>query len=157
MALHGPDPLEEEKEESKTKPPARFLLPLCMHTPQTKIRRFVPQPLICHHSPSAAQSVSVPDRAALFPPALSMGVSRPCAAKPHCLASSRSGTWAGCGERGVPGGCPGSVRGNRTREKGFKLKGGRLRSDVRRKFITPRMARPQHCCPELWCPIPGGA
>lgn len=29
--------------------------------------------------------------------------------------------------------------------------------DVRRKFLIQSAARPQHSCPELRCPIPGGA
>ena len=42
------------------------------------------------------------------------------------------------------------------RQEGMtKLKERKL--GVRRKFITQRVVRPWHSCPEkLWCPIPGG-
>ena len=41
-------------------------------------------------------------------------------------------------------------------EEWFKLKEGRYRLDVRRKFFPQRVARQWHSCAEkLWCPIPG--
>jgi len=47
---------------------------------------------------------------------------------------------------------------DRTKGNGFKLKEGKYRLDVRRKFCTQRAVRPWHFCPEsCGCPIPGGA
>jgi len=52
--------------------------------------------------------------------------------------------------------------GDRTRGFSFKLEEGIIRVIVRRKRVTiteshhQRAVRPWHCCPELWCPIPGG-
>ena len=50
---------------------------------------------------------------------------------------------------------------DRTKENGLKLNERKFRLDVRKKFFTQRMAKPWHCCPELWvshlwrCPRPG--
>jgi len=38
--------------------------------------------------------------------------------------------------------------------RGFKLKEGRLRLDVRKQFFAQRALRPWQCCPELWVPHP---
>jgi len=40
-------------------------------------------------------------------------------------------------------------------KNGFKLKEGRIRLGLRRKFLTQRAVRPWHCCTEkLWVPHP---
>jgi len=41
---------------------------------------------------------------------------------------------------------PGSCR---TRRNGFKLKKGKIRLDLRKKFFIQREMRPWHSCPEL--------
>lgn len=46
---------------------------------------------------------------------------------------------------------------DRTKGNGSKLEEGKLRSDARRKFSTPRAGRCQHCCMELCCSSAGGA
>ena len=38
-----------------------------------------------------------------------------------------------------------------------KRLGGEILVRFQRKCFTQRAVRPQHCCPELWGPIPGGA
>ena len=41
---------------------------------------------------------------------------------------------------------------DRTRRNGFKLKKGKIRLDLRKKFFIQREMRPWHSCPELWVP-----
>ena len=50
-----------------------------------------------------------------------------------------------------------STRGSsdRTKCKGFKLKEGRSRLDIRKKFFMMRVARDRNCLPRKACTIPG--
>jgi len=43
---------------------------------------------------------------------------------------------------------------DRTTGNGFKLKEGRFRLAVMKKFFTQGVVRSWHCCPELWVPHP---
>ena len=75
-------------------------------------------------------------------------------------AAAKPRDFCGCVSRGVAAGRGLFMwaDGDKAGGNGFKLKEGRFRSDVRRKFFTQRAVRPWHCCPEsCGCPIPRGA
>jgi len=47
---------------------------------------------------------------------------------------------------------------DKTRKNSFKVKEGRFRLAARKKFVTQRVVRPWHFCPEsCGAPIPRGA
>ena len=72
--------------------------------------------------------------------------------RPHCSLPVPTGAYRKAGEGLCARKCGNTPRGNY-----LDLKEGRFRSDVRRRFSTPRVVRPWHCCPEkCGCPIPGG-